>query len=86
MYKNPNKAELSQLWYFMEENGKIKIISAADHRMVTVADTKDGAKKVMMQTADERTNDRCAAYTKSRKQNHVHRKTSWQVCSVDFQV
>ncbi len=57
MYKNPNKAELSQLWYFMEENGKIKIISALDNRILTVADTNDGAKKVYMQTAEERTND-----------------------------
>ena len=57
MYKNPNKAELTQLWYFMEENGKLKIISAADNRMITVANTADGAKKVYMQTAEERTND-----------------------------
>ena len=58
MYKNPNQAEPSQLWYFMEaEDGKIKIISAADGRMITVADTKDGAKKVFMQTEADRTND-----------------------------
>jgi hypothetical protein len=55
MYKNPNKAELTQLWYFMEENGKIKIISAADNRMITVANTSDGAQKVYTQTAEERT-------------------------------
>ncbi len=57
MYKNPNKAELTQLWYFMEEDGRLKIISAADHRMITVANTADGAKKVLMQTVEERTND-----------------------------
>ncbi|MBR4297353.1 MAG: hypothetical protein IKT82_04085 [Bacteroidaceae bacterium] len=55
MYKNPNKVELTQLWYFMEENGKIKIISAADNRMITVANTADGAQKVYTQTAEDRT-------------------------------
>ena len=55
MYKNPNKAELTQLWYFMEEDGKLKIISAADRRMITVENTKDGAQKVYTQTEDERT-------------------------------
>lgn len=56
MYKNPNQAEPSQLWYFMEaEDGNIKIISAADGRMITVANTADGAKKVYMQTEEERT-------------------------------
>lgn len=56
MYRNPNKAELTQLWYFMEEEAKIKIISAADGRMITVANTADGAQKVFMQTEEERTN------------------------------
>jgi hypothetical protein len=57
MYKNPNNVELTQLWYFMEdEDGKLKIISAADGRMVTVANTTDGAKKVYMQTEQELTN------------------------------
>ena len=56
MYKNPNKAELTQLWYFMEEDNKIKIISAADGRMITVANTADGAQKVYTQTEEERTN------------------------------
>lgn len=55
MYKNPNKAELTQLWYFMEEDGKLKIISAADGRMITVENTKDGAQKVYTQTEEERT-------------------------------
>ena len=55
MYKNPNKPELTQLWYFMEEDGKIKIISAADNRMITVANTSDGAQKVYTQTAEDRT-------------------------------
>ena len=55
MRKNPNKAELTELWYFMEEDGKIKIISAADNRMITVPNTEDGAKKAYTQTAEERT-------------------------------
>lgn len=57
MRKNPNKMELTELWYFMEEEGKIKIISAADHRMITVPDTEDGAKKVYTQTAEELTHE-----------------------------
>lgn len=58
MYPNPNQANPAQLWYFMEAaDGNIKIISAADGRMITVADTKDGAKKIFMQTETERTND-----------------------------
>ena len=57
MYPNPNKAELTQLWYFMEEDGKIKIISAADGRMVTVPNSADGAKKVYMKTEGEISND-----------------------------
>lgn len=55
MYPNPNKAELTQLWYFMEENGKLKIISAADGRMITVANTTDGARKAYTQTEEDRT-------------------------------
>ena len=58
MYPNPNQANPAQLWYFMEAaDGNIKIISAADGRMITVANTADGAKKVYMQTEDERTNN-----------------------------
>lgn len=58
MYPNPNQANPAQLWYFMEAtDGNIKIISAADGRIITVADTKDGAKKIFMQTEAERTND-----------------------------
>ena len=56
MYKNPNKVELNQLWYFMEDqSGGIKIISAADGRMITVENTTDGAKKVYMQSPEELT-------------------------------
>lgn len=55
MYPNPTKAELTQLWYFMEEDGKIKIISAADGRMITVANTSDGARKAYTQTEEDRT-------------------------------
>ena len=56
MYKNPNKVELTQLWYFMEDqSGGIKIISAADGRMITVENTTDGAKKVYMQSPEELT-------------------------------
>lgn len=61
MYKNPNEVELSQLWYFMEENGQIKIISAADGRMVTVPNTSDGPKK---------------AYTQ-KTENHTHAYYTW---------
>lgn len=57
MYKNPNEADLTQLWYFMAEGTGFKIVSAADGRMVTVANTSDGSKKVFMQTEDDRTND-----------------------------
>ena len=56
MYKNPNNVELTQLWYFMEdENKMLKIISAADGRMITVESTTDGAKKVYMQSPEELT-------------------------------
>lgn len=61
MYKNPNEVELSQLWYFMEENGQIKIISAADGRMITVPNTSDGPKK---------------AYTQ-KTENHTHAYYTW---------
>ena len=57
MRKNPNKADLTELWYFMEEDGKIKIISAADNRMITVPNTTDGAKKAYTQTAEDRTHE-----------------------------
>lgn len=57
MYKNPNEADLTQLWYFVAEGTGVKIVSAADGRMVTVANTNDGAKKVYMQTEADRTND-----------------------------
>lgn len=55
MYKNPNEAELSQLWYFMEENGQIKIISAADGGMITVSNTSDAPKKAYIQKEETRT-------------------------------
>jgi hypothetical protein len=57
MYKNPNEADPTQLWYFVAEGNGVKIVSAADGRMVTVANTTDGAKKVLMQTEADRTND-----------------------------
>ena len=45
-----------QLWYFMEGEDGLMIISLEGHRMITVASTTDGAKKIQMQTAEERTN------------------------------
>ena len=80
MYKNPNNVDLTQLWYFMEdEDGKLKIISAADGRMVTVANTSDGAKKVYMQTAQELTN-KYYTWTLYKSGNYYAFKTS--VCIV----
>ena len=80
MYKNPNNVDLTQLWYFMEdEDGKLKIISAADGRMVTVANTADGAKKVYMQTAQELTN-KYYTWTLHKSGNYYAFKTS--VCIV----
>ena len=55
VYKNPNEAVKNQLWYFMKaEDGNIMIISAEDHRMVTVASTKDEARCALMQSKEER--------------------------------
>ena len=55
VYKNPNEIVKNQLWYFMEaEDGNIMIISAEDHRMVTVASTKDEARCALMQSKEER--------------------------------
>lgn len=55
VYKNPNEIAKNQLWYFMEaEDGNIMIISAEDHRMVTVASTKDEARCALMQSKEER--------------------------------
>lgn len=56
VFKNPYSADLNQLWYFMQEGDGIKIISAADNRMVTVANTNDAPKCTLMQNADELTN------------------------------
>ncbi len=76
MYKNPNNVDLTQLWYFMEdEDGKLKIISAADGRMVTVANTADGAKKVYMQAAQELTN-KYYTWTLHKSGNYYAFKTS----------
>ena len=76
MYKNPNNVELTQLWYFMEdENKMLKIISAADGRMVTVANTSDGAKKVYMQTEQELTN-KYYTWTLHKSGNYYAFKTS----------
>lgn len=56
VYRNPNKIDPCQLWYFMEENGCLKIICAADNRMITVPNTNDAPQCVWMQTEQERTN------------------------------
>ncbi len=57
VYKNPNKVEANQLWYFMEEEGRIKIISASDNRMVTISSTDDSPKCVFMKHSEEITNE-----------------------------
>ena len=55
VYKNPNEAVKNQLWYFMKaEDGNIMIISAEDHRMVTVASTEDEVRCALMQSKEER--------------------------------
>lgn len=57
VYKNPNEVDPTQLWYFMEEEGGIKIISVADHRVIAVANTNDGGKCVWMKTEKELANN-----------------------------
>ena len=45
---------LSQIWYFMEaEDGNIKIISAEDNKLITVANTNDAAKCTTMLSENE---------------------------------
>ncbi len=45
---------LTQIWYFMEaEDGNIMIVSADDHKLITVANTNDGAKCTTMLSEDE---------------------------------
>lgn len=87
MRKNPNKTEMTELWYFMEEDGKIKIISAADHRMITVPDTNDGAKKAYTQTEADRTHayytwtldmtDNCYAFKTSDGKSYLSHNGNW---------
>ena len=88
MRKDPNKTEMTELWYFMEEDGKIKIISAADHRMITVPNTEDGMKKAYTQTAEERTHayytwtldmtDNCYAFKTSDGKSYLSHNGNWQ--------
>ena len=55
-YPDPRNP-LTQFWYFMEaEDGKLKIISAEDGKIITVANTNDAPKCTAMQSESELTN------------------------------
>ena len=76
-----------QLWYFMEGEDGLMIISLEGHRMITVASTTDGAKKIQMQTAEERTNayytwkldytDGCYAFQTSDGKTFLSHNGNW---------
>ena len=76
-----------QLWYFMEGEDGLMIISLEGHRMITVASTTDGAKKIQMQTAEERTNayytwkldltDGCYAFKTSDDKSYLSHNGNW---------
>lgn len=52
VHKDPRGIK-EQMWYFMAEEEGVKIISAADHCMITVPSTIDAPKCTLMQAADE---------------------------------
>lgn len=55
-YQDP-RGRNHQQWYFIEEGEGVRIISAKDNRMISVATTEDAKQSIQMQTAEERTND-----------------------------
>lgn len=76
-----------QLWYFMEGEDGLMIISLEGHRMITVASTDDGAKKIQMQVAEERTNayytwkldltDGCYSFMTSDSNSYLSHNGNW---------
>lgn len=76
-----------QLWYFMEGEDGLMIISLEGHRMITVASTTDGTKCIQMQTAEERTNayytwkldltDDCYAFKTSDEKTYLSHNGNW---------
>lgn len=53
LYPDPSNP-LTQFWYFMEaEDGKLKIVSAEDGKIITVANTNDAPKCTAMKSEDE---------------------------------
>lgn len=77
----------NQLWYFMEGEGGLMIISAEDNRMITVASTADATKCIQMQSAEELTNayytwtldltDGCYAFNTSDGKNFLSHNGGW---------
>lgn len=77
----------NQLWYFMEGEGGLMIISAEDNRMITVASTVDAVKCIQMQNAEELTNayytwtlelnNGCYAFKTSDGKNFLSHNGSW---------
>lgn len=78
----------NQLWYFMEAEEGVMIVSAEDDRMITVASTADAPKSIQMQTAEERTNDYyiwtldltdgCYAFRTSDGKSYLSHNGNWQ--------
>lgn len=80
-----------QMWYFMAEGEGVKIISAADHRMITVPSTTDAPKCTLMQTADELTSTHyiwlldctngCYSFKTSDGKSFLSHNGNWQTAS-----
>ena len=78
----------NQLWYFMAVDGGLTICSAADHRMVAVANTNDAPKCSVMLTADELTTEsyiwqldytnNCYAFKTSDGKSFLSHNGNWQ--------
>ena len=76
-----------QLWYFMEGEDGLMIISLEDNRMITVGSTADAPKCIQMQTAEELTNpyytwkldltDGCYAFMTSDGKNYLSHNGNW---------
>lgn len=86
MRKDPRNFP-DQLWYFMEGEDGLMIISLEGHRMITVASTTDDTKCIQMQTAEERTNayytwkldltDDCYAFKTSDEKTYLSHNGNW---------
>ena len=81
----------NQLWYFIAAGDGIAICSAADHRMITVANTTDAPKCTVMQTADELTTEfytwqldytnGCYAFKTSDGKSFLSHNGNWQTAA-----